>query len=250
MGGRQGEARPRDGAGLAGRLAPTPAHLFLYALTVSGLAFAAHCRSALLALALVNAVPGLALGARRYPLLVALLLLGFLGTFLNAILVANTGPPAYHVGPLVVREGAIEAGLRVVLRISSITGASLVFLGLARPRDTLRSLEEELGLPKGVAFATALSLRLFTLAREDAKWITGVRRLRGARRIPLTPRDYESLAMPLLSVLLERAHWVGVTAELRGFSLRPRRRPRPRLTLGGALLLLLAALQVIAVLQC
>ena len=232
------------------RARPTPAQLFVYGLIVTLLVFLAGCRSALLVLAAINGVPGFARGARRYPLLVALFLLGVAGTFVNSLVLANTGRPVAHVGPLTIREGAVDATINITLRFVALAGVSLVYVTMINPREAVRSFEEELGLPKGIAFSIAFALRLLGLAQHDIAEIMAMRRQRGAPRVPIKPRDIESVLLPVMSVMLERARWVGIAAELRGFSLRP---PRPRRlvpTLGLAALAFLAVLQALAVLFC
>lgn len=232
------------------RTRPTPAQLFVYGLVVTLLVFLARCRSALILLALVNGVPGFARGARRYPLLVALFILGVAGTFVNSLILANTGRPIVQIGPLTVRQGAVDATINIALRFTALAGVSLVYVTMISPREAVRSLEEELGLPKGIAFSIAFSLRLLGLAQHDLAEIMAMRRQRGAPRIPIRPRDVETVLLPVMSVMLERARWVGIAAELRGFSLRP---PRPRRlvpTLGLVVLAALAAVQILAVARC
>ena len=232
------------------RLRPTPAQLLLYGLAVTLLVFAAPCRGELLLLAAVNAPPGFIVGARRYPVLVALFFLSIIGTMINSIILANHGPPVASVGPLTIRRGAVDATINITLRFMALSGVSLLFAGTVRPREAVRSLEEELGLPKGVAFSVAFGLRLLSLAQSDLSEIMAVRRMRGAPRIPLRPRDVESLLAPMLSIMLERARWVGIAAELRGFQLRGRRPLRLVPTVGGVVLFVLLVLQVLGLVLC
>ncbi len=232
------------------RKQPTPAQLFLYGLIVTLLVFVARCRSALLLLALINGVPGFIVGARRYPLITALFVFGVIGTFLNSLLVVNTGEPVFSIGGLVVRSDAVNATVNITLRFFTLGGVSFIYVSMITPREAIKSLERELGLPKGIAFAVALSLRLLRLSQVDLAEISAMRRQRGARRIPLTPSDYESLILPSLSIMLERARWIGISAELRGFSLRPPSRRQFVPTLGGFFLLILTLFQVLGIVAC
>jgi len=71
--------------------------------------------------------------------------------------------------------------------------------------------------------------------------------MRGYRRVPLTPGDYKSLLMPLLSISIERGLWVGIAAELRGISIRPKARVRPGFKPLDLLLVALAVIQSLVV---
>lgn len=225
------------------RLEPTPAQLFIYGIIVTLLVFVADSKDALLAMALINGVPGFLLGARRYPFLTLLVVIGIWGTFLNALLLVNTGEPVFSIGPLVVREGAVNATMIIGLRFITLGGVSLLYVSQIKPRESLKSLEAELGLPKGIAFSIAFALRLLKLGEQDIREILQMRRQRGARRIPVTPSDYESLMMPLLSLMLERARWVGIAAELRGFALRENAKRTFVPTLGLTVLVLMLCIQ-------
>lgn len=221
-----------------------PAALFIYALTVTFYGFAARDTIDLAMLAVVNGVPGIILGARKSRMIFILIVLGIAGMFFNALLVANTGEPVAHVGPLVVRRGALDAALKVSLRFVAIGGAALLFSSTVSPREALKAFEEKLGLPRGLAFAAALAFRLFILAQRDLEEVMAVRRQRGARTIPVTPSDVKSIVSPILSVMLERGVWIGVAAELRGLRLAAsRRRFKPPLDKGSLTLYLAAVLQ-------
>ncbi|GBF08862.1 conserved hypothetical protein [Aeropyrum pernix] len=234
------------------RLKPRPWALFVYGVLVTIIAIVGSGRE-LLATFLITGVPGFVLGFVRYRFLVLLIPLTVIGTFLNALAIYYTGL-AREPGDIVARiwvieipEFAVETTAVIALRVFSFAGAGLLLVSLVSPRDALRSLTEELGLPKGLAFSLAFALRLFPLIRRDLGEVMAVRRLRGYRTIPLSPSDYMSIIAPLLNVSLERAVWVGVSAELRGFRLR---RVRRRLTFGlpEAFLAILLIIQAAAVL--
>ncbi len=231
------------------RIQPTPAQLFVYALIITLLVFVADNESALLTLTIINGIPGLIMGARKYPILTLLIIIGIWGTFLNALLITNTGDIVFELGPLAIREGAVHSTYMISLRFITLGGVSLIYVSSITPRDALRSLEEELRLPQGIAFSVAFALRLLKLGEHDIKEIMAMRKQRGARRIPLTPSDFESILMPLLSLMVERAKWVGIAAELRGFSLRKKKPFKFVPTWGLVVLILLLAVQFFEVLH-
>lgn len=226
-----------------------PLTLFVYGIAVTVLAFASRSTEGLAVLALFNAPVGVALGTRKYPTLLALFLVGLAGLLLNALVFANTGRPVVEIYGVSIREGALVAFANVTLRMLSILGASLVFLSQTNARDLVRSLESELGLPKGLAFATAVSLRMLSMVERDAREVQLVRAERGYRKYPVTPSDVESFLRPLLSLGLERATWIGVAAELRGFSQRASRRARVEVGPADAVAYALLAVQVVLALR-
>ncbi len=208
------------------------------------LAFVARGLPELALLAVANGVPGLAYGLRRYPILGLVLAIGYFGVLVNAVAVANTGAPVFSVGPLVVREGALRAAAAIGMRVTAIAGVALYYSALVNPRDALEAFQSQLGLPRGLAFSVALALRMIALLQRDLEEVMAVRRERGARRVPLTPRDFKTIAAPLLSVMVERAVWIGIAGELRGFRLNPSRpRFRPPTDARSLALYALAALQ-------
>ncbi len=232
---------------------PDPAYLILYSFSITLLAVVEESPRALLVLFLVTGVPGLTLGFLRFGRMLVLLPLTVIGAFINAMILYYLGvagrnsPVAASVGPLVVPWYAVNATIVIGLRIASIAGAGLLLSGLANPRDVIRSLEA-LGAPKGLVFSLAYALRLLPLLFSELGEVMAVRRQRGYRRVPVTPGDYATIMLPLLSVSVQRAVWVGVSAELRGFRLRrPLRRGPPRPGRWETLLAAALALQVAAV---
>ncbi len=222
--------------------------MFIYAMWITVLGISTGDPWKLAILAGITGVPGLVLGYRRYGILVPLIGLALLGTFLNMIALYNVGDPVFNIGPLTVREEAWRRTLSLNLRIITLAGAGLLFASTINPRDAVKSLESELGLPRGLAFSLAFAIRLLPLIYRDLLEVMAVRRMRGYRRVPLTPGDYKSLFMPLLSIAVERGVWVGVAAELRGLGLRRRGRFRPRLRPLDPLLYGLATVQTLVVL--
>ncbi|MEB3787424.1 MAG: energy-coupling factor transporter transmembrane protein EcfT [Desulfurococcales archaeon] len=206
-----------------GRLFGIPA-LLLYTISVTFLALFSGSPERSLVLLAFPGMPGILLALRRYGILVLFLALALVGTSLNLLLLFNHGDPVLTLGPLTVREGAWTRIVSLNTRILVIAGAGLFFSSLIHPAEAVRALRD-MGLPRGFAFSLALSIRLLPLARRDLEWILHSRRLRGYRRAPVTPGDYKTILFPLLNVMIERAYWIGVASEMRGFSLwRPRER--------------------------
>lgn len=216
---------------------PSPSILFIYGLWMALVIASERDLSDLLLLFFAVGVPGMVLGARRAVIVVYAVLVGSLGVFINSLIIANTGVEVARLGPLVVREGAVDATLSIVLRILALSGTGLLFIGLTTPRTAIRSLEEELRLPKGLAFSVAFALRMLPLIRRDFEEVRDSIRQKRDRRIPLAPSWVFSILAPMMSISLERALWVGIAAELRGFRLRKKRR---RLRVGPVDLALIA----------
>ncbi|MEM2893979.1 MAG: energy-coupling factor transporter transmembrane component T [Candidatus Bathyarchaeia archaeon] len=221
MGGQRQDRRDIGACGWCpGLRKPTPTSTFLYSLAITALAFIFREPRQLAAIGIPNGLLGFSLGFRRSKWIILLFAIAIWGTFLNALIVANTGDPVIYMGPLEVRMGALNATLTIGLRLLAIAGAALIFFSSTSPRDLIRHLEAELRLPKGLAFSIAYSLRLFPLMQRDFREIQLARLERGYRRLPITPTDVRSIMLPLLSVGYERAIWTGIGAELRGFASR------------------------------
>ncbi|RLE98733.1 MAG: hypothetical protein DRJ63_07310 [Thermoprotei archaeon] len=221
-----------------------PSVLFIYGLSLTIMAFALRELSALAVLALINLTMGVLLGGRKYRSLLLAFAVSLIGVWVNALVFAG-GEPLLTVGPLVVRSGAVKGFLEVSLKLSLLLSATLIFSSLTSPRDLLKSLESELGLPKQLSFMVSLSLRLLRIFEKDLAEIQLIRRSRGLRPIPLTPGEWASLISPLLSIGLERGKWVGVAAELRGFSLRKIERTRINLHSADVALLALLVAEIV-----
>lgn len=224
-----------------------PLTLFIYGLVITILAFIARSTHQLLILSLVNAPVGVLLGLRRLRVLVILFLLGLVGLFVNALVFANNGVPVLDLQVITVREGALTSFLNVTLRLLTILGAALIFITQSNVRDFIKSLEEELGLPKDLAYTLAVGLRMLSILERDAKEIQLVRVERGYRKFPLTPSEVSSFLRPLLSLGLERAIWIGIATELRGFALRSLKRRGFRIGASDILTYSLLIIQCFAV---
>ncbi len=223
-----------------------PSILFIYGLVLTLLAFIYRDPFILSIVAIPNFVVGFILGWRRFKILLILFLLGFIGLFLNAYLVSNTGEAIIVWGPMVVREGVIEALTIIGLRLATITGGTMIFLSLSDPYETIKYLESDLYIPKGISFSIFYALRLLPLIQREAREVQNIRVERGYRRFLISPSDFKSFILPLLSIFIERAYWTGVAAELRGFQLRKRRKIPFKLSSYDYLILLLIIIQVLA----
>ena len=225
---------------------PKPSTLFIYGLTITILAFIARDVSQLLVVNSINAPLGLILGLkRRLRIFIILFFIGLIGLFINALVFANTGKPVLLLPPLTIREGAVIGFIKVTLRLLAILGATLIFITQVNVREFIKSLESELRLPKDVAFATAIGLRMLSIVERDAREIQHIRIQRGYRKYPITPSDIASYLRPLLSLGIERATWIGIAAELRGFALRKPRYTRFRLSRVDILVFIALVVQVI-----
>ncbi len=200
-----------------------PSTLLIYAVILAVVAFMARTELSLIVPAIPNFILGLYFTIRRrlYMVIVAFALAVW-ALFLNALFFVNYGEPVLALGPIVVRENALRATMIVAFRLMTLVGPAMVFISNVEPRELIKSLERDLGLPKGLAFALSLAVRLIPLMNRDYEEIMHVRRERGFRRIPLTPNDIKTLLTPLVAVGIDRAYWIGIAAELRGFSLRKR----------------------------
>ncbi len=199
---------------------PSVSILFIYGLAVTLLVFIYRSGYPLLLIMLINGLIGFSIGLHRHKYIVLVILLGIWGVFLNALFVSNTGEPVYVLGSLVIREGVVDTVYRITCRLVAIAGAALILISLYSPREIINGLESQLRLPKIISFPLAYGLRLLPLMKKDLDEIKNMRRQRGYRTIPLSPRDYASLLQPLLSISIERAVWTGIAIELRGFRLR------------------------------
>lgn len=225
---------------------PRPSTLFIYGLTITILAFIARSLEQLLVINVVNAPLGLFLGfKRRLRIFIILFFIGLVGLFINALVFTNTGRPVITLSFLIIREGALLGFAKVTLRLLAILGATLIFITQVNVREFIKSLEGELRLPKDIAFATAIGLRMLSIVERDSREIQLTRIQRGFRKYPITPGDIGSYLRPLLSLGIERATWIGIAAELRGYALRKPRRVKIKLSKIDVMVYLLLALQIL-----
>lgn len=220
---------------------------FMYAIGVSMIAFVGNSVDFLLLPSLINGIIGFALGSRKLPirLLLLLLILNVWGAFINALYFHNIGDVVAEISFVTVRSGVIESFFLVSLRFSLIVGATLIMLGMSNPRDLIRSLEKDLRVPPGIAFSIAYALRLFPLISKDVNEVLIARKEREASTFILNPNSLRSVLMPLLNLSYERAVWGGISAELRGLKSRRVLRRDP-VRVGDVLIMMALILQWIA----
>jgi len=222
-----------------------PSILFIYGLSITILAFIYRDVTTLSLIAIPNFIVGFILGWRRFKILLILFILGFIGLFINAYLVSNTGEIVYIYDPIVIREGVLEALYTIGLRLAAITGGTMIFLSLVDPYETVKYLESDLYIPRGISFSIYYALRLLPLIQREAREIQGIRVERGYRRFIATPSDITSFLLPLLSTFMERAYWTGVAAELRGFQLRRRGRVPFKLSIYDYIVVSILIIQIL-----
>lgn len=220
--------------------------LLIYAIVISLLAFILRDPVKMFIPFIINFVAGSVLGSRRYRLIIILFLLGFIGLFLNSLMVSNTGEPILSIGSFIIRENALRASLDIFMRLGMITGGTMIFVSLTDPRRVIRDLERDLRLPSGIVFSIFYALRLYPLMLRDYEEIKLSRFQRSRRKYILTPNDLQSILQPLLSLGLERAIWAGISAEMRGLSLRKARREKISLSKLDLFIVIIAILQILA----
>ena len=223
---------------------PRASAVFVYSMSVAVAAFIVQSPVQAAVLAAVNGVVGLVLGGRKFILVVALLLVGLIGLFTNILVFSNTGPPVLETPLFTLRKQGLVNLVRVASKLLAFMGAGLILASLTTPRELVESLETELRLPQTIVFPLAVALRMVKLVQKDAAEIGYMRMQRGLRRTPVTPEDIAGYLRPLISLGLERATWIGIAAELRGFSSRKPRRREISLGLPEALLAALLAVQI------
>ena len=219
--------------------------LLIYALIISTLAFVLRDPVKMLVLIIINFVSGTILGFTSYRLIIILFLLGFIGLFLNSLLISNTGETLLTIGPLTIRENALKASMNIFMRLGIIAGGTMIFISLTDPRRVIRDLERDLRLPSGIVFSIFYALRLYPLMIRDYEEIQIARLQRFKRRTILVPQDILNILQPLLSIGLERAVWAGISAELRGLSLRKPGREKRSLSKKDFLIISLALIQIL-----
>jgi len=225
-----------------------PSTLFIYGLGITILSLLSRELFPLIFLNIVNTPIGIYLGIRkRLKLFILLFFIGLVGLFLNSIVFSNTGHIIIKTGYLTIRSNALINFLKVSLRLSSILGAALIFVTQVNIREFIRALESEFRLPKDIAFATSVGIRMLKVIEKDSNEIQLIRIERGYRKYPITPSDLKSFLRPLLSLGLERAKWIGIAAELRGFARRKAVRYRIKYSINDYLVFITLGIQAIII---
>ncbi len=219
--------------------------LFIYGLILALLAFIYRDNLVLAIIAIPNLTVGSILGWKKFKIIVIFLLIGFIGLFINTYLVSNTGEIVFDTGFFIIREGVVDAFSSIALRLMTISGGTLIFLSLSDPYETVKTLENDLYLPKGISFSIYYALRLIPLIQRESREIQNIRVQRGYRKYLVTPNDFKTFLLPILSILLERAYWTGIAAELRGFQMRKTLHRKPILTIYDYIIIALLTIQVL-----
>ena len=225
-----------------------PSTLFLYGLIITLLVLMTRDIKILLLIVVINTPVGIFLGIRRrLGLFLALFFIGLIGVFINSFFIGNTGRVIYSFYGIVFREGFIRAFTAITLRLLAILGVALIFTSIVNTREFIRSLENELHLPTGIAFATSIGIRMLDIVSRDAREIRHIRIMRGMSRYPITPSSLLGYLRPLLSMGLERARWIGIAAEMRGLGRRKRVKIKVGYSIIDYLVWILLLIQVSAV---
>jgi energy-coupling factor transport system permease protein len=202
----------------------SPGAGFIYALSLTALAFILRSEIVLLAMVIPNFLLSLYYGRKKVAWVYILILISAPGIFLNALFFSNYGTLYTTILGRPIYSNCISSFLIVFLRIAVIGSVGAFFVSYYTPMEIVKGLEKELHFPKGIAFSVAYAFRLMPLISKDFGEIRKVRKQRGYRAFPLTAGEFMTYAAPLLRISYERAFWTGVAMELRGFRLRGKRR--------------------------
>lgn len=205
---------------------------------------------------LLAAELALAAASRRLRAFLAVLL-AVLGPVAVSLFVIHgllhPGAAGVAVGPLWVRPAGLAFAARTLGRLAALSGAVLLATLAIPPGRILRDLADR-GVPPALAYGLVAAVRFVPETRARARRIIAAQQTRG---LPLNGnrlrrlRALGALVRPLLLSALVEAEARGVTLELRGFWVRPRRPPaespaerliRWGAALGGALALALGRL--------
>jgi energy-coupling factor transport system permease protein len=135
------------------------------------------------------------------------------------------------IGLYALREGipgGLLPGLRISLQILLFFVPGIVFLRTTRASEMMRGLSRV--LPYRLSFLVFTSFRFVPLFAREIREIATAQRARGARLAPrdlLDPRNWKDtfhcLTIPLLVRALRTAEEAALSAEARGFGVRPER---------------------------
>jgi energy-coupling factor transport system permease protein len=149
------------------------------------------------------------------------LLLGLL-----QFLFVRDGADLFHVGPLIVTVGGIEAGAYVAGRFLSVVLLSYLFVLTTDPNDLAYALMRA-GLPYRYGFALITALRLVPTFEQEGQIVYNAQLARGVQYDVRSPRRFLALArqffMPLLVSALGKVDALAVSMEGRCFGKYPTR---------------------------
>jgi energy-coupling factor transport system permease protein len=147
-------------------------------------------------------------------------------TVFTTLFAAGNADPASAVavrlGPLVVSEAGVTAGLRVGARLLAIGAISIAFSSTTTPTALVDSLVQQAQAPDRFAYGALAAYGALPRLSADLRALREAHALRGLR-VGLDPR----LLVALLVVALRHADRLGVAMDARGFGSGPRSHYRP-----------------------
>ena len=151
--------------------------------------------------------------------------LAVLSTLLWGLL-DGTGAVLLALGPLRLRDAALDYGLLVGCRIAAMILAPLVLLASTRQDDLVQALHR-CGLPYRGAFALGMAFRLLPVTAGTAMTVRNAQRARGLeldRGNPVTRmRKTAPLLVPLTLLSVERVDRMALAVSSRALGAAPRR---------------------------
>ena len=151
--------------------------------------------------------------------------LALVSTLLWAVL-RDTGNVLVTIGPVRLRDAALDYGLLVGFRIVAMILAPLVLLAATRQDDLVQALNR-CGLPYKGAFALGMAFRMLPVTAGTATTIRDAQRARGLefdRGNPVARmRKNVALLVPLTLLSFERVERMALAVSSRGLGAVPRR---------------------------
>lgn len=150
-----------------------------------------------------------------------MLLSAILWSLLNSV-----GDPLFAIGPLVIRDEALDLGLGIGFRIISMMAAPLLLLAVTRQDDIVQGLHR-LGLPHKAAFTMGMAFRLLPTTAGAALTIRDAQRARALeldRGNPLTRmRKNIAILVPLTLISFDMVERMSLAIESRAMGASPNR---------------------------
>lgn len=215
-------ARANPVAKLAAGLCITVALLFSVDPVSASVALACE-----LALVPLLGVRPATLAKRTWPLAVA----AVLAAYSTALLGAKTGPVWVQLGPVVMTEHSVLAGVAIGLRGLAIALPGVFLLFSTDPTDLADGLAQRLRLPSRFVLGALAGMRLVGLLVDEWRTLGLARRARGVGtgHSPVARlRAFLGQSFALLVQAIRRATRLAVAMEARGFGGTVDGRPAPR----------------------
>ncbi|CAM3147908.1 energy-coupling factor transporter transmembrane component T family protein [Stackebrandtia soli] len=154
-------------------------------------------------------------------------------SFVNTVFAAErTGAVILDVGPILIAEDNLTAGLSLGIRLLAIAIPSILVFGTTDPTDLADSLIQQWRVSPRFAIGALAALRMLPLLADEWRMITAARRARGvdAGRNPIRrARLFASTMFALLVGAIRRGTRLAVAMDARGFdSDLPRSVARPQ----------------------